>query len=85
MVIVKENTPTSSESPSTVDSKTNKFIDLLQKPFDFISMIFQFIMYFMMKMATEGCMLPMSELEDGAENNNESGSDEDEEEEKKKN
>lgn len=85
MVIIKEKSPTSSESSSSVESKSNKFIDLLQKPFDFISMVFQFIMYFMMKMATEGCMLPMSELEDGAENNNESGSDEEEEEEKKKN
>lgn len=83
MVNLKEKSQSTSESHSIDESRSNKFIDLLQKPFDFISMIFQFIFYFMMKMATEGCMLPMNELEDGAENTRDSGSDEEEEEKKK--
>lgn len=52
-------------------SKGSKIINFLQKPFDFIHMMFQFIIYFMVKMATEGCMLPMNEVDENQEGQDE--------------
>lgn len=63
------------------NSKSSTFINLLQKPFDFVNMMFQFLIYFMVKMATEGCMLPIPEL-DG--NEREDHEDEDENDENRK-
>ncbi|KAG5667692.1 hypothetical protein PVAND_015664 [Polypedilum vanderplanki] len=64
--------------------KGSKIAQILQKPFDFISMMVQFIIYFMVRMATEGCMLPIPELEEGgagenADNDEENDDDEEEE------
>lgn len=44
-------------------SSGSKVAAIFQKPFDFISMMVQFVIYFMVRMATEGCMLPIPELE----------------------
>jgi hypothetical protein len=59
--------------------KGSRIAEILQKPFDFISMMVQFIIYFMVRMATEGCMLPIPELEDNGEEDGEGGEDGDDE------
>ncbi|CAG9810087.1 unnamed protein product [Chironomus riparius] len=57
-------------------SRGSKVAAFFQKPFDFIQMMVQFVIYFMVRMATEGCMLPMPELDDD-ENEEEADEDED--------
>lgn len=66
MVKSSEKSQNSQESEQEVaeTSKGSMIINLIQKPFDFIQMMFQFLMYFMVKMATEGCMLPMNDHEE---------------------
>lgn len=59
-------------------SSGSKVAAIFQKPFDFIQMMVQFVIYFMVRMATEGCMLPIPELEgDDDENEEEEDTDED--------
>lgn len=65
------------QEQEAVKPRGSRIAEILQKPFDFISMMVQFIIYFMVRMATEGCMLPMNELEEDNENN---GDDDEEEE-----